>query len=119
MWRNGGVNGRLVRSAGAGSEAIIAAVEYSPDAIMLCGRSGEVYYANPAYLALCGAAPDAFPLPGLAALVRGCSAKIDILYRLQKAALEGLTAEETLVIGEGKAGREFDVRVTRFAHGQA
>ena len=119
MWRNGGINGRLVRSAGAGSEAIIAAVEHSPDAIMLCGRSGEVYYANPAYLALCGAAPDAFPLPGLAALVRGCSAKIDILYRLQKAALEGLTAEETLVIGEGKAGREFDVRVSRLAHGQA
>ena len=118
-WRNGGIKFRPIKPSGMGAEAIIAAVEHFPDPIMISGRSGEVYYANPAYLALCGAGPGTFPLPGLAALVRGCGAQTEILYRLQKAALDGLTAEDTLMIGEGETRREFDVRAARLANGQA
>jgi len=119
--RANGANGNWppgLRAAGLGAEAFAEIIELSQDAVLIAGRLGEVVYANQAYRELFALQAAEFPLPGVLSTLRCDEAQADRLYRLQKAAGEGLGAAEALVIDGPLGQQSFEVQVMPLRSGE-
>ena len=103
-----------------GNPLLKAVVDNAFDGILVTDQSGRVFYANPTYLDLIGAADNNDVRP-IERVFIGDPDVSESIYRLLKAAREGRRLQEEVRIAgaAGEGGRWLRMRVVRQANARA